>query len=382
MAAEFTHFDLKLVSPAFDSKLTDVLIELDYLRRHQLHGTTMPWMFFQLKDIFHILESVGSARIEGNRTTVSEYIDQKIEHTERSQERFSEIANVERAMSYIEDHISEGSPISHTFIRELHHLTVDDLTTEGDRTPGSYRSSNVEIAQSAHLPPEYNLVQAYMDELVDFINDPVSGKYELIKTAIAHHRLAWIHPFGNGNGRVVRLLTYALLIKYGFNVKEGKLLNPTAVFCNDREVYYDMLSVADEGTDASILQWCEYVLTGIEAEISKVNRLLDHTYLTKNILNPAITRGRSLGYLSKQEEAILKMGVEKQSFKSLDIAEVAPTLTQRQRVHITAKLKASNMIKPLKKNGREYFVIFSNNYLVRCLMLQLEKENFIPAIDL
>jgi hypothetical protein len=49
-----------------------------------------------------------------------------------------------------------------------------------------------------------------MKELVDFI-----------KVALSHHRFGWIHPFRNGNGRVVRLLTYLLLIKYGFNVKTG-----------------------------------------------------------------------------------------------------------------------------------------------------------------
>lgn len=193
----------------------DALMELNHLRRLRLYGSTRPFLFFQLKEIFHLLESVGSARIEGNRTTVSEYIEQKIEKRERSNERFSEIANVEQAMSYIEESIDSGSAISHQFIRELHHLTVNDLNDEGDRTPGAYRTWAVEIARSKHLPPEPHLVQTYMEELINFINKDDNQKFDLIKVAIAHHRFAWIHPFGNGNGRVVRLITYALLIKYG-----------------------------------------------------------------------------------------------------------------------------------------------------------------------
>lgn len=245
-------FPLRLVSPSFDSPLTDTLIELNHLRKLRLQGTTAPWIFFQLKDIFHILESVGSARIEGNRTTISEYIERKIEHKERSSERFSEIANVEAAMDFIEENIDEGTDITHLFIRELHHLVVGDLTREGDKTPGAYRTWNVGITESTHVPPESFKVQSYMDELLSFVNEKGPDKYDLLKTAIAHHRFTWIHPFGNGNGRVVRLLTYALLIKYGFNVKDGKILNPTAVFCNDRDFYYEKLSEADTGNDDAL----------------------------------------------------------------------------------------------------------------------------------
>jgi len=88
-----------------------------------------------------------------------------------------------------------------------------------------------------------------MQALVGFINQQDPPKYGLMEIALAHHRFGGIHPFGNGNGRVVRLLTYALLLKYGFNVSTGKrVLNPTAVFCNDRERYYAVLSAADKGT--------------------------------------------------------------------------------------------------------------------------------------
>lgn len=356
-------------------------MELNHLRKLRLYGSTAPWLFFQLKDIFHLLESVGSARIEGNRTTVSEYIEQKIEHKERSSEKYSEIANVEQAMEYIEASITPGTDISHHFIRELHQLAVDGLTDEGDKTPGAYRTWPVEISKSDHLPPEPHLVQGYMDELVSFINRADDQKYDLIKIALAHHRFVWIHPFGNGNGRVVRLLTYALLIKYGFNVKDGQLLNPTAVFCNDREKYYRLLSTADQGSSDALLEWCEYVLTGICEEISKVNKLLDHEYLTKHVLKPAIAMGRDRGFINKDEEAVLKMGAEKQAFKASDVTDVLPKLKQRQRTLLISKLKANGMILPLKENGREYYIAFNNNYLMRSLIILLEQEDFIPPIN-
>ena len=156
-------------------------------------------------------------------------------------------------MDYVEESIQAGGHISKMLIRELHQLTVDNLVREGDSTPGQYRAGNVQIGGAEHLPPDAALVPMLMQELADFINRDDPPKYDLLKMAIVHHRFCWIHPFGNGNGRTVRLLSYGVLIKYGFNVQAGgRVLNPTAVFCNDRNAYYAMLSEADKGTDEGL----------------------------------------------------------------------------------------------------------------------------------
>ena len=77
--SKFQHFDLEMIVPDFDSELVTSIINLDYLRRKRLGGSTHPVVFFQLKNLFHTLESIGSARIEGNRTTIVEYIETKLE---------------------------------------------------------------------------------------------------------------------------------------------------------------------------------------------------------------------------------------------------------------------------------------------------------------
>lgn len=76
---QFSHYDLQLLNPSFDSPLVDVLAELEFLRRLRLEGDTPPQVFFQLKALFHMLESLGAARIEGNHTTLADYIDSKVE---------------------------------------------------------------------------------------------------------------------------------------------------------------------------------------------------------------------------------------------------------------------------------------------------------------
>lgn len=249
--AKFIHSEIQLIQPSFESKLTDLVIELDHLRKKELGGTTHPHVFFQLKSIFQTLESIGSARIEGNNTTISEFIETKLEEREYINEQIQEIRNIEECINFI-DEDSSNIQLSRIFISDLHKMIVKGLTPppkgEGDKTPGIYRDYSVEIKGSNHKPPEtQQQIEGYMQELIDFINQPHSPKYDLLKMALVHHRFMWIHPFGNGNGRVGRLLTYALLVKAGFNVHVGRILNPTAVFCIDRDEYYKSLSSADSG---------------------------------------------------------------------------------------------------------------------------------------
>jgi len=126
-----------------------------------------------------------------------------------------------------------------------------------------------------------------------------------LKRAIAHHRFVWIHPCGNGNGRVVRLLTYAMLVKTGFNFNVGRIINPTAVFCSNRNDYYNHLSEADTGTDAGILSWSEYVLKGLIEEIEKIDKLTDYDFLKKEILLPTISYSLDKKYITDIEARIL-----------------------------------------------------------------------------
>ncbi len=377
MNVKFKHIDLHLVEPAFGSGLTDLIIELDYLRKKPLGGTTYPAIFFQLKSIFHTLESIGSARIEGNRTTIVEFIETKIEDKRTKDEKIIEIRNMEKALAFIDDNI-ESTTINRMFVSELHKQVVRNLGSEGSSNPGNYRKQNVHITQSSLLPPDAVQVPGYMDELFEFINREDSGKYDLLKTAIAHHRFAWIHPFDNGNGRTVRLLTYAMLVKQGFNIHIGRILNPTAIFCNDRNKYYNFLSRADSGREKDVLAWCEYVLGGLKEEIDKIDTLLDYNYLAHNILLPAIEFSRERKLIIPIEAKILTTIVKKQVIQASDIRNIFPDKIPAEISRVIRRLRDKKMIAPEKKNTRKYVLRFENNYLLRGIIEMLDKNGFLP----
>jgi len=384
--AKFKDIPLELYDPKWGSQLANAVIELEKLRVKKLGGPVPPYIFFQIKDIFQILESLGSARIEGNHTTLVEFVEKIIENPNRQTkiEKDREIFNIERAIDFIEQNVSSKIKISRAFISEIHKILVDGLTPppggEGSKYPGEMRPENVVITKSNHVPPEAIKVSDYFNELIAFINQPIESQYHLLVIAISHHRMAWIHPFDNGNGRLVRMFTYALLIKQGFQVKSGRILNPTAVFCMDRDKYYDMLALADSGKEEKILEWCLYVLEGLRTEIEKIDKLLNISYITNSILLPMLAFALENQYITKREHEILSALVKskKMTIKSSDLIKMIGKKSPVQRSRILRRLKAKNMLIPLADKGRVYTIGFANNYLLRGMIHILEKNDFIP----
>lgn len=378
-------FKLKLIEPEFGSSLTRLILELDHLRKKRLGGSTHPQVFFQLKHIFHTLESIGSARIEGNNTTIAEYIETKLEGEDSSSDQgIIEIRNIEKAMGFIEENVEDYN-INRMFVSEMHKRIVVGLIPppdgEGDHTPGYYRKTNVKIAKSDHVPPDWSRIDEFMDELFEFIGKHDEPQYDLLKVAIAHHRFVWAHPFGNGNGRTVRLFTYAMLVKLGFNVNVGRILNPTAVFCSNRDDYYQFLSKADEGSREGLLSWCEYVLSGLRDEIEKIDNLLDYDYLKREILAPTINYSVDREFITEIEAKVLKRVIEKQKIQASDLKDIFKGKVSSEISRQIRRLIDKKMLIPIKEGKRTYVLRFDNNYLLRGVINSLGEKGFLPIRD-
>jgi len=375
---------LRLPKIGFDMSITDLIMELEKMRYKIIESDTHPLVFRQIQQIFQTLESIGSSRIEGNNTTIMDYVEStKIKREEdlfKPAEDIIEILNIENAMKYIEDNINE-IPISMMFIRELHQLTVNNLSfrKEGALHPGSFREQNVRIGGSTHTPPDYTQVVPMMQELLDFVNNEDSPKYDLLKIAIAHHRFVWIHPFENGNGRVVRLFTYALLLKFIFKSRD-RIINPTAVFCSNRDAYYEYLSKADTGTDTGLIEWSEYMLRGLCSEIEKIDRLADYNYLKTSILLPALADSKENAYVTPTEYSILKCTITKpdQVLQASDIAKLFPNTSSSDRSRMIRTLINKGMLLPTHNKARKYVIAFSNNYILRSILKMLDINGFLP----
>ena len=377
--------DIVKVNPRFDSELTSVLFDLERLRYQELQGTTPPWLFFDLKEIMHLLESIASARIEGNRTTLVGAANDIIEDDkETKDESIKELRNIRHGIEFIEKSLKDGVPISEGFIRELHKITVNDLKEDGSKTPGKYRVENVEISKSKHTPPDHSAVAGLMQELVDYINNPLDGKFDILKTAIAHHRFTAIHPFDNGNGRTARLLTYAMLASQRFIDDQGfRLLNPASIFCIDHEEYFRQLANADKATPKGVEEWSLYVAKGIQHEVERVSRLLDKNFAVTQLITPALKNARANKYISNNEYEILQIAMEKDIFQAQDIKHLFGTSASAsvQTSRILAAMKKKKLIMNLPGYQKKYVMRFANNYLLRDVLNQMNENGLLPISD-
>lgn len=135
------------------------------------------------------------------------------------------------------------------FICELHRHFVSQLPEglrivtgrEGESAvnePGELRTRHVDVG--SHLAPA-------PEDLPDLLSTYTDAWKRLPKTPahilLAHHRFAWIHPFLDGNGRIARLLTTAMLSRHGFDA-DG-LWSLSRGLAKQRSRYYEHLALAD-----------------------------------------------------------------------------------------------------------------------------------------
>ncbi|WP_426622957.1 Fic family protein [Leifsonia sp. McL0607] len=365
----------------FDSELSNAIISLERARAELDHGTTPPIVFFQLKELFELLTSIMSARIEGNRTSLLDAVTGAMEGRSSDTaptEGVSEILNIQRGMAFIEAHANDG-PLTHNFVRELHRIVVAGLHREGDLTPGAYRLGEVTISQAQHRPPFPTDVFSDMSQLLDLANEVVEPHKQLLQSAIVHHRFLWIHPFGNGNGRVSRLLTYAMLIRQGFvSTTSYRPINPTAVFGADRSGYYDNLAQADRLDNDGLIAWCTFVLEGLNTDLDRLRSLRDNSFVTKGLLHPAIERLHDSGRVTTRERDALRIVADRSIVKAGELESAFPGSASTR----------SQAIKRLWDRGllahaegpRSYRLVFAPSELTLHLIYQLDRAGFLPSI--
>lgn len=365
---------------SFDSPLAEYVVRLERARgalKVTRGGEDEP-ILQELRTLFQYLASMMSARIEGNRTTVVDALNRTAQG-EEGQDGLQEILNLEEASLFIDEVVGPDFHFTEVFVRELHRISVQGLVREGDSAPGSYRTTPVRISQSRHVPPGPESVSADMRQLLDFVNQDLPGQYHLLQTAIAHHRFVWIHPFANGNGRVSRLLTYAMLVKQNFTSAGGyRALNPTVVFGADRSAYYAHLERADSLENEDLIAWCSYVIQGLEKDLEHIMTLSNHDSVVASVYRPAVEQAQKALVLTSDEVKLLVRIAVSGRVKAGDLADLIPG-SASMRSQKLAKLVDRGLL--AKEDGkRHYNIKIMGNEITLFVVRQLDTLGMLPSI--
>lgn len=369
----------KLPEPAFNSELVTLLFEIERLRTDIGQGTTPVETYMELHYLFDTFMSVVSARIEGNHTTLYEALDNISAKSPLSlEDRIKEIANIAAAAHFIDESDPE-QPLSHMFVRELHSRTVDGLIREGDSTPGHYRTTDVKITGSAHVPSSWVNVHSAMTDLLDFTNTDFPMNQQMFQIALAHHRFVWIHPFGNGNGRVSRLLTYAMLRRTVFASRGWAALNPTSVFGNNREEYIAALEGADSLTNEGDIQWATFFAKGIRGDLNRVINLQKKEYVLSELIFPTLSKLVQEGIINEETRQALRVVAEKDVVKAGDLSTVFPG-TAAQRSRAIKGLVDRKLLRHSSDGPRFYHLSLAHGPIATRLIRRLDELGYLPKM--
>jgi Fic family protein len=127
---------------------------------------------------------------------------------------------------------------------DLHWSTSADGKKTEKITPGSLRASEVEVGK--HFPPLHTALPEFMNRFESSYQMAWQNKlpYQRMPlVACAHHRLLWIHPFLDGNGRVARL--FSVLAMKAAGIEGVGLWSPARVLARNVDEYKSLLQDAD-----------------------------------------------------------------------------------------------------------------------------------------
>lgn len=181
----------------------------------------------ELRGMIRIMNSYYSNLIEGHNTRPRD-IEAALRGLALAEERrplAEEAAAHVRVQGWIDelaDHDSLPEPTSVAFVREIHRRFYEAMPAEfrfvehdGIRreiVPGAFRDAGNEVTVGRHQPPSPERLPAFMDHYAMRYRGLTRGATgRILSIPAAHHRLNYIHPFLDGNGRVSRLVSHAMI---------------------------------------------------------------------------------------------------------------------------------------------------------------------------
>lgn len=231
----------------------------------------------ELASVYLARGAQATTAIEGNTLSTDEV--QKIVRDgsanlpESRQYLEREVQNVLTAITRIDTALRNGDrlPLTVDLLKELNFTVLDGIPDKPEVVPGEFRQHDVAVG--GYKAPHWTEVPALVDQLVRWLEElrsSVTGESSdedrlvnaVVCAILAHLYIAWIHPFGNGNGRTARLIEVLILSESGVVplVATNLLSN---YYNKTRNAYY----LALDDAQTSVASFVKYAVLGLADEL-------------------------------------------------------------------------------------------------------------------
>ena len=259
--------------------LLRLLVTIEAYREAALNLVLPPDWCEQLDRLNRVRAVHGTTALEGNPLSeqqVAESLHGGGGNNHQTREQI-QIKNAGRAQDWIRSRFAKDrEPLRLRDILEMHRL-MTEKSDETNNAPGKFRTVRVVVGTPAlggvHRAAPPADVPRLMDDFEAFINSGrLRNEHPVIRALLAHFFLVTIHPFGDGNGRVSRLVEAAILYQGGYNVLGFYGLSN--YFYRNRDEYIRSLQECRRTQPFDVTSFVKFGLVGFAAELGGINNFI------------------------------------------------------------------------------------------------------------
>ncbi|MDR1032444.1 MAG: Fic family protein [Candidatus Nomurabacteria bacterium] len=236
-------------------------------------------------------------------------------------------------------------------IREILQIHKDLIEGVESEIAGRFRNRRVVVGKRIirdgkltikvkHEPPHHSRkhIEQAVWHLLDWVE--TAEVLPIVKISLFHHQYVYIHPFTDGNGRTVRLLTALLFLKAGYEINKYFVLDD--YYDIDRQGYSDALHSADGGDST---KWLEYFTEGIKYSLQSALAKGKSALLTIKASNRPTNR---------EKEVLELFAVQDSEIATADVAK-AFGISRQQAQNLLAALVDRGLVKKYGLTKASYY---------------------------
>ena len=259
------------------------LVQIEAYREAALNLVLPPDWSRQLDELNRIRAVHGTTALEGNplsETAVGEQLRREavcaaLPNDESQEQR--QVRNAGLAQNWARERFHPGSsPLQVSDILSMHRL-LSEGSDDRNNIPGRLRTHGVVVGTTdlggVHRGAPHEDLPRLMDGFVEFVASREFGaQHPVVRALLAHFFLVTLHPFGDGNGRVSRLVEAGILFQGAYNVHGFYGLSN--YFYRHGDEYKTLLQKSRRSQPFDLSEFVAFGIKGFRSELKGINNFI------------------------------------------------------------------------------------------------------------